>query len=235
MLVLGSGADASDLRVTGGGDDAASVAIRGRAARLEGAPIVVPAAAGIAVIGTPVLAGAVVRALVLQLAMTLPPGELRLVGPLRDENAWAEHLPHRRAGPGRQLALGSPGHPVAGAPDIAIVRVDPAASRPPGCGVILTVRSPGEASLDAGGEVREIAVEALGSSQALTLARRAHGARGRPDGHVGLAAAGRARPAPERRARRDARGPCCRDRHRGGRAVRDRPRRPTAPTPSWRA
>lgn len=171
MLVLGSGSDTSDLRVTGGGDDAASLAIRSRASRLEGAPIVVPAAGGIAVIGTPVLAGAVVRALVMQLAMTLPPGELRLVGPLRDENAWAEHLPHRRAGEGRQLALGSPGHPVTGAPDIAIVRVDPSASRPPGCGVILTVRSPGEASLDAGGEVREIAVEAVGSLQALALAR----------------------------------------------------------------
>lgn len=185
VLVLGSGPDPSDLRVTGGGDDAASVALRGRAARLEGAPVVIPAAEGIAVVGTPVLAGAVVRALVMQLAMTLPPGELRLVGPLRDENAWAEHLPHRQAAAGRQLALGSPGDPVAGAPDIAIVRVDPSGSRPPGCGVILTVRSPREASLDAGGEVREIAVEALGISQALTLAReltaRAAGMMGTPD------------------------------------------------------
>lgn len=169
MLVLGSGADSSDLRVTGGGADAASVAIRTRAATLHDAPILVPPASGIAVIGTPVVAGAVVRALVLQLAMTLPPGELRIVGPLRGESAWAERLPHRRSGSGLQLALGAPGEPITGAPDLAIVRVDPSAPRPPGCGVVLTVRSPGRAQLDAGGEVREIAVEALGSAQALVL------------------------------------------------------------------
>lgn len=170
VLVLGSGADASDLRVTGGGDDAASVALRSRALRLEGAPIAVPAATRIAVIGSPVLAGAVVRALVMQLAMMLPPSDLRVVGPLRDENAWAEHLPHRRASSGRRLALGTPGSPVIGDPDIAIVRADPTAVRPTGCDVVLTVRSPDEALLDAGGEVREIAVEALGAAQALALA-----------------------------------------------------------------
>jgi S-DNA-T family DNA segregation ATPase FtsK/SpoIIIE len=171
VIVVGSGADASDVRVTGGGDDAASLAIRSRAARLEDAPIAVPAASGIAVIGTPVVGGAVVRALVVQLAMTLPPGELRIVGPLRGENAWAEHLPQRRGTTGVQLAIGSPGEPIAGAPDITIVRADPAASRPPGCGIALTVRSPGEAYLDAGGEVREIAVEALGDAQALVIAQ----------------------------------------------------------------
>lgn len=170
VLVLGSGADSSDLRVAGGGDEAESVAIRSRAAILEGAPIVVPAAAGIAVVGSPVVAGAVVRALVLQLAMALPPGELRLVGPLRGENAWAERLPHRRASGGLQLALGAPGEPVSGAPDLAIVRTDPSAPRPPGCSVVLTVRSPGQALLDVAGDVREIAVEALGCAQALVLA-----------------------------------------------------------------
>ena len=169
MLVLGSGGDASDLRVAGGGNDAASVSIRARAATLEDAPILVPPASGIAVVGTPVVAGAVVRALVLQLAMTLPPGELRIVGSLRGESAWAERLPHRRSGSGLQLALGAPGEPIAGTPDLAIVRVEPSAPRPHGCGVILTVRSPGRAQLDAGGEVREIAVEALGSAQALVL------------------------------------------------------------------
>ena len=171
VIVLGSGADASDVRVTGGGDDAASLAIRTRAARLEDAPIAVPAASGIAVIGSPVLASAVVRALVVQLAMTLPPGELRIVGPLRGENAWAEHLPQRRGTAGLQLAIGSPGEPIATAADIMIVRADPGAARPPGCGVALTVRSPGEAHLDADGEVREIAVEALGGAQALVLAQ----------------------------------------------------------------
>ena len=100
-LVVGRGVDASELRVDGGGDDAEAAEIRasrrptgGRADRGG------PSPSGIAVTGSAVLAGAVVRSLVAQLAMTLPPGELRIVGPLRGENSWAEQLPHRRAGSG---------------------------------------------------------------------------------------------------------------------------------------
>ena len=62
----------------------------------------------------------------LQLAMSLPPGELRIVGPLRGENAWAEQLPHRRAGSGLTLALGAPGEP---SPDDADIRHRPGRPR----------------------------------------------------------------------------------------------------------
>ena len=109
------------------------------------------------------------RALVLQLCMMRPPGELRIIGPLRGENAWAERLPHRRASTGVPLALGGAGEP---APErtsrscAPLLRSQP----PPRCAVVLTVRSPGEATVDIAGEVREVSVEAVGLRQAEGLA-----------------------------------------------------------------
>ncbi|MET0781952.1 MAG: FtsK/SpoIIIE domain-containing protein [Microbacterium sp.] len=170
LLVVGCGVDASDVRVSGGGDDPESAALRGRAARLEDAPVLVPPSLGIAVVGGAVVAGAVMRALVLQLCMSVPPGELRITGALRGENAWAERLPHRRASVGATVTLSAPGEAVGADADIVIVRVDPSGARPPACGVVMTVSSPGRALVDVGGEVREIAVEAVGSAQAGALA-----------------------------------------------------------------
>ena len=167
-MVVGAGAESSAVRVVGGGDEPESVRLRARAARLEDAPVVVAPSAGIAVVGSPLIAGAVVRALTLQLCMTLPPGELRIIGALRAENAWAERLPHRRVGTGTTLALSGPGEPVPIDADIAIVRAEAAA--PPGCAAVLTVQSPGRALIDYVGEVREIEVEAVGAAQAEHLA-----------------------------------------------------------------
>jgi DNA segregation ATPase FtsK/SpoIIIE, S-DNA-T family len=170
VIVLGSGIDASEVRVIGGGDDAASVDLRARAALVPDVPIVASPALGIAVVGSAVLAGAVVRALVLQLAMTLPPGELRIVGALRGEDTWAERLPHRRASHGTTLCLASTSDAHAADADIVIVRLDPGEPRPPGCAIVLTARTPDRSLVDVGGEVREIGVEALGMRQAEMLA-----------------------------------------------------------------
>ncbi|MCR2810118.1 MULTISPECIES: FtsK/SpoIIIE domain-containing protein [unclassified Microbacterium] len=167
-LVVGAGTDRSEVRVTGGGDDPESVQLRARAARLEHAPVVVAAASGIAIVGRPVLAGAVARALAIQLCMALPPGELRIIGPLRGEDAWAERLPHRQAGTGTALCLVGAGQAIPPGAEIAIVRAEVAP--PPACGSVLTVISPGRAHIDAEGDVREIAVEALSLCQAATLA-----------------------------------------------------------------
>lgn len=168
-LVLGTWEDASEVRVVGGGDDSDSVALRSRAARLDGAPVVASPAVGITVVGTPAVAGAVVRGFVLQLAMALPPGELRIVGPLRGENAWAERLPHRRAVTGTTLCLASSTDAATADADIVIVRTGPGEPPPPGCGIVLTVRGPGGSLVDAGGEVHGIFVEAVGAQQAKIL------------------------------------------------------------------
>lgn len=171
-LVLGSGARASELRVSGGGEDAPSVALRRRAATVQDAPVAVPIASTVAVVGPPALAAAVVRALVLRVALALPPGALRVVGPLRDEHAWADELPHRRSTSGLRLALAGPGEPVPRDADIAVLRLEQGAPRPPGCEAVLTVRTPAEAELDADGEVRPVAVEAVGLHQARRCAAR---------------------------------------------------------------
>ncbi len=167
-IVVGAGAESSSTRVIGGGDDRESAELRARAARLEHAPVVVPASVGVAVVGDAVLAGAVLRALVMQLCMMLPPGDLRIVGSLRGENAWAERLPHRRAVTGRTLCLVGAGESAPGDADITIVHAD--SVTPPGCAVVLAVRSPTRSSVDFGGEVREIEVEAIGVDQAAHLA-----------------------------------------------------------------
>jgi S-DNA-T family DNA segregation ATPase FtsK/SpoIIIE len=169
VLVVGSGARASDVRVTGGDGDDESMRLRSRAATLEAAPVTIPIVAGLAVVGPPVLAGAVVRALVVQACAALPPGRLRIVGPLAGEHAWAEMLPQRRAADGVALALVGPDDAVP--PDAELVLAHARVPVPGSCAAVLTVTSPGEAELDYAGEVVPLAVEGLARSQAEHLAR----------------------------------------------------------------
>ena len=193
------------VRVTGGGDDPESAALRARAARLEHAPVVVPATDGVAVVGEPVLAGAVLRALVLQLCLALPPGELRIVGSLRGENAWAERLPHRRAVTGCDSGLVGPGEPAPRRCRHHSSSTPIPAHRPPGCAVVLDRRGHRPASRStSAARSREIEVEAVGRRRrprsspmswrparhaAARARRRARAGRARP-------AAGRAAPRP---------------------------------------
>lgn len=168
-LVVGSGVDVIELRVTGGGDDPESAGLRAQASRLEGAPILVPTGSGIAVVGSPVLACAVIRALVMQLCMLVPPGELRITGDLEGEYGWAAGLPHAGSAGRLSLFLGGPGDVPGPRADAVIMRGEPSAARPVGCGVVLTLSSPEAALLDVGGETHEIAVEALAHGQAEVL------------------------------------------------------------------
>ncbi len=187
-LVIGAGVQPSGIRVLGGGDDAESVRLRAHAATLSESPLVVPPTAGIAVIGPAILAAAVVRALAVQLCLALPPGQLRITGPLRGENEWAEGMPHRTATTGIRLALAGPGESTAGDTDISIVRIEPGDPPPPRCRVVVTVSSVGRASVDFDGEVREISVEALGTAQASCIAEDLTDRAGRSFGVSGRAA-----------------------------------------------
>ncbi|MFH8250894.1 FtsK/SpoIIIE domain-containing protein [Microbacterium sp. B2969] len=172
MIVVGSGSSPSGLQVTGGGADERSVALRRRARTVRDVPVCVPAAGGIAVVARPALAVAVSRALVLQACLASPPGELRIVGTLHPDDAWAEQLPHRRAATGTALAIVAAGDAWPPEAEAAIVRGDPAAPAPTGCAAVLTVASPGRARLDAGGEVVDLAVEGVSLAQALIAAER---------------------------------------------------------------
>lgn len=166
LLVIGSGDEASGIVVSGGDGSADSRALRARASTLTDAPVTVDAADGVAVVGPAVVASAVLRGLVLQLCLAVPPGELRIAGALRGENAWAERLPHRRSAAGATLALVAPGEAVPADADIALVRVTPGDPVPPRCGVVVTVPEPARANVDIAGHQRPVRVEAVSTLQA---------------------------------------------------------------------
>ena len=94
---------------------------------------------GFAVVGGDAVSAAVQRGLVLQLCLALPPGELRIVGPVDGDLAWAEALPHRAAHSGTRLAVVAPGGRVPADADIAIARCRPGDPPPPQCAAVVTV------------------------------------------------------------------------------------------------
>ncbi|WP_194408989.1 FtsK/SpoIIIE domain-containing protein [Microbacterium cremeum] len=169
-LVVGEGERGSSVRVTGGEGDPDAAAVRRRAGRVSGAPVVAPIGAGIAVVGGETVAAAVQRALLLQLCLALAPGELRLVGPLDGDLSWAEELPHRAAHAGTRLAVVAPGGRVPADADIAIARCRPGEPLPPRCAAVLTVGSPDAARLEHGGETTLLRVEGVGQVQAQVIA-----------------------------------------------------------------
>jgi S-DNA-T family DNA segregation ATPase FtsK/SpoIIIE len=193
-LVVGEGEVLSGVRVSGGDGDPDSAAVRARATRLTDAPVVVPATQGVVVVGPPVPAEAVQRALALQLCLALPPGELALVGEPAAESAWMERLPHRAAPGARRLALVGPGETVPADADIVIATRRPGDPVPPRCGTVLTVRSPHAARLERADESSEVRAEALARDQAVAIAdalalraERTLGVLARNDGPVELA------------------------------------------------
>ncbi|MCR2816035.1 FtsK/SpoIIIE domain-containing protein [Microbacterium jiangjiandongii] len=178
QLRVGVGEVPSRVQVTGGdagGDDAA---LRAGAARLTGAPLTVPAADGVAVVGPPVAAAAVARALVAQLCLASAPGDVRLVGSAAVDGGWTAGMPHRRAVAGTAVQLCPPGDRVERGVDAPIAVVGPGLPPPPRCAAVLTLTGFATARLDHAGMTRAVAVEALGREQAAqiaaALAARAH-------------------------------------------------------------
>ncbi|MBD3943380.1 cell division protein FtsK [Microbacterium sp. NEAU-LLC] len=166
-LVVGAGDRASAMRVTGGDGDPDAAALRRRAARVSGAPIAVPAAAGVVVVGPDALAAAVQRALVLQLCLAHAPGELGILEPVDPEFDWSQTLPHRLgARPAVRLAIVAPGGRVPAEADVAVARCRPGDPLPPRCAAVISVSSPDAAHLDHAGESLPLQVEALSLAQA---------------------------------------------------------------------
>ncbi len=187
LLVIGEGECESGVRIAGGEGDPDAAALRGRAARLPDAAVVVPASEGVVVVGHPVLAAAVHRALVLQLCLALPPGELTLVGPLRGANAWAERLPHRTPDGGMRLALVGPGETTPADADVVLAQLAPGAPLPPRCGIVLAVESVHRARVERAGESVAVRVEAVAREQAESIAT---GLAARAERALGLARGG---------------------------------------------
>lgn len=175
-VVVGRGALRSSVRVDGEGDSAD--ALRREAHSVGDAPVVVPAGAGIAVVGPEPLAGAVVRGLALQLLCQSPPNERGLATPVP---AWGEGC---AASGGDVVRLAPPFAPG----DLVVTAVPTGTPPPPVCAAVLTLTGPDRAVLDHDGLVREVRVEAVAQAQARsvaeTLTRRGDGlalGRGLPD------------------------------------------------------
>lgn len=166
-LVVGSGEDASALRITGGEGDADALSLRRRAARLDDVPVLVPITTGVAVVGPPSLAAAVARALALQVLLCLPPGRVRLGD---DGPSWADAAPHRSAAVGHLLQVQERGGVVGGDVEIPVVVVPEGAPPPPRCGAVLRLTGPTTARLDLDGRSREVRVDVVSQAQAAHLA-----------------------------------------------------------------
>lgn len=171
VVVVGRGLGPSAIRVEGAtgsdaGDDGRHASavrdLRRRAQRIDGVPVTVPFAAGIAVCGPPVASAAVVRALALQVCLAQPPGSVRLVG----DEACAVEMPHREATRGLVVFVGTADQPVPEDADLPIVRVAEGAPPPPRCAAVLTIEPAGRARLDHDGSSRDVVVEAVSRAQA---------------------------------------------------------------------
>ncbi len=171
VIVVGRGVGRSALRVDGDAQATDARDVRRRARTLDDMPVHVPLMAGIAVCGPPVLAEAVVRALVVQLCLAQSPGQLRLVGDTAGIGAGADGggapaLPHAEATRGAVVFAGSGERPVPADADIPIVRVAEGAPPPPRCAAVLTLDATDSARLDHDGSSRRVRIEAISHAQA---------------------------------------------------------------------
>ncbi len=175
VLVVGAGQERSSVRVEPGEGEAARE-LRRRAGVLDDAPVRVPLEAGVAVIGPPAAAAAVVRALALQVLLALPPGQARALG----GEEWMSRTPHARATRGLRVWAGDSGAPVPAEADIPVVHVVDAVA-PPRCAAVLRLLAGGTAVLEHDGVAREVRPEPASVDRALAIAE-ALTARGRSVG-----------------------------------------------------
>ena len=166
VLRVGIGAADSAVRIDGE-DDAVVRALRERAGHVQDAPVLIPAQAGVAIVGPEAIARAVARALVIQLCCGHPPGRLQ-VNPARAPE-WARHLPHRAPAAG-VCHLDARDGAVRRAGDAAVVVVPAGSVPPPHCAAVLTLDGIDTARLDYAGRSTPVRVEALGAGQAIRVA-----------------------------------------------------------------
>ncbi|MFB8893762.1 FtsK/SpoIIIE domain-containing protein [Microbacterium plantarum] len=159
VLVMGAGDARSCVRIEG----EPTPELRHAAAVLKDAPVTIPLTAGVAVVGPAAAAAAIARALVMQICLVHPPGEVWVVGVAED---WARDLPHASTPGGRRLWWGT-GVPPADA-DIVIVSAGSGAP-PPQCAAVLRVADADAAVLASSGSSLPVRPEPLGREQAAAV------------------------------------------------------------------
>lgn len=163
-IVIGSGDVPSAVRITGGGDDDAG--LTRRAQTVARAPVVSRVGTGIAVVGPRLVADAVIRALVLQVAHARPPGSLAVVEP---SESWMRALPHAETPAPVALTVGRAGEALAEA-DLVLVSARPGEALPPRCETVVFLLDAAEARVESGGETRRVTVEAVSVQQSEIIA-----------------------------------------------------------------
>ncbi len=106
-VVLGRGTIASGIRIDGVPHDDDDRALLRSAGALDDAPVLASVAGGIGVVGVEPVAGALARALVVQVAHAGRPDVVGIALPAGDAWAWSAALPHR-SGPLAMRVVGGP-------------------------------------------------------------------------------------------------------------------------------
>ncbi|MFJ6654039.1 FtsK/SpoIIIE domain-containing protein [Microbacterium sp. NPDC091313] len=200
-IVIGSGDVASALRVAGGQDDAADGELVRAARRVPDAPVLATLSGGVAVVGPPVVARAVARALLLQAACAMPPGALE-VRCSTDAEEWVAALPHAARPGAFRLGWARAGGTVPDA-DALLLEVGPGEALPPGCASVLELSSLGRGRAHLDGVGYDVGVEAVGREQAAVIAAELAGRADETGEERGAIALAQLRP-PARQRSRDA-------------------------------
>jgi S-DNA-T family DNA segregation ATPase FtsK/SpoIIIE len=150
LASLGSGEVPSGLRLEGGSGREDEPAIRELAATLTNAPITADPRWGIGIVASTALGRAMIRGLLLQLAVALPPGPVGLDAPPQRPWAWAVALPHAAArSPGRRIAVSDAGYaPAAGAGSRLLIALAHSLEElPTDCDTIVRLHGPTQAEI----------------------------------------------------------------------------------------
>ncbi|TFV83638.1 cell division protein FtsK [Microbacterium sp. dk485] len=168
-VVVGTGDLASVTRVSASGSHPDDLHVAQAARTLTGAPVALPLAGGCVVVGPEVAARAVLRALLLQVALAHPPGEVEIAASDGAEAEWIDALPHAARTGARRIVWARAGFPPPEA-DVVVLCAHPGDPLPPGRALLMTLTGPGTARVEAGADVHEVDVEAVGRAQAALIA-----------------------------------------------------------------
>jgi S-DNA-T family DNA segregation ATPase FtsK/SpoIIIE len=191
-VTVGRGVMPSDTRVATAGAHPDDLRLAQAARTLEDAPVPVSLGSGCAVVGPDTVARAVMRSLLLQVAMVHAPGEVEIVA-VDDGERWVDALPHAARAGGRRVVWTRAGGALPDA-DVVMLCARPGEPLPPQCALVITLTGPGSARVEIGVDSHEVEVEAVGAAQAGLVARdlaersAAGGSAGDTGGPVALSA-----------------------------------------------
>ena len=167
-VVVGSGTMGLSLDVARGVEGEEAQKLRSYAMALQGAPLVLPLDGGICVRGEPLVAKAVLRALVVQACCTHAPDALRLVlGDHAEE--WMTALPHVRYSNAERVLAIAATDPVPSALSLSWCR--PADALPAGCRTVIEVGADLRGTVGRDSLQHDVCSEALSRSQAAAFAQ----------------------------------------------------------------